>query len=306
MHASRMYLFALALLALVAISAHGQAREIIVEGQDSPEWNQKLGVTATRGSCNLPPEGCIKTVPLLLASQHTSRFYLNIWDDLNSKTILERTAYYSQASLTTPGLYELDIDDFVDHFNGWCHTPGQGCDVLLGQIISATKSRNKALRFGVAIYEDQLTQVLDNPRFTPALRDQIDSVHLYLHQRQNGPEFESYVNQVGHHFSHAQVIAGAYHYDRIDYTKCGALPCTPAQELNYYTQTLKLQLTLLEHQVVNGIEFYPGGFGLEDKLSFWNDPRICAPARRQQCIDNTKAMDNATLELFKEFKIGNP
>jgi hypothetical protein len=131
-------------------------------------------------------------------------------------------------------------------------------------------------------------------------------VHLYLHQRQNGPKFESYVNEVRHHFAKAQVIAGAYHYDRMDYLNCGPVRCTPAQELNYYAQTLKLQLTLLQHQVVNGIEFYPGNFGWEDKWASWGDPKMCAPARRQECIDNTKSMDNATLELFREFKIGNP
>lgn len=297
--------YAVALLILLAMGgfAYGQTQEIILDGQNAPGWNKKLGVTAIRGSCNLSPEECVASVAVLLKGQNVSRFYLNILDD--PKTIVTRTTYYSKASLSQPGLVELDIDDFVDHFNGWCKaTPGVQCDKLLGEVIAATKSNNPALKFGLTIYEDQLDSLLANPRFTPALRDHIDTVHLALHQRQNGPRFESYVNIVNHKLPNAKVIAGSYHSDRIDYIKCGNVRCSAEQEFDLYKQTLKLQLTLLEHKVISGIEFYPGYFGMEEKWKYWDDPRICASARKQQCIENSNKMDLATVQLLNEFGIG--
>ena len=296
---------ALVVLVAMGMFANAQTREIIVDGQNAPEWNQWLGVTATRGSCNLPPEGCMQQVEALLKSQHTRHFYMNLWDDKDPQSILDRATYYSNASLSEPRLYEVGIDDFTDHFNNWCVMSAIRCDSFLGEVIAAVKSQNKALKFGLTLYEDQLPSLLANRRFTPALRNQIDTVHMVLHQRQNGPQFESYVNEVKHKFPNAQVIAASYHYDRIDYVKCGGVRCSAAQELDFYKQTLKLQLTLLQQGVVSGIEFYPGYFGWEEKWPSWDNPKVCSPARKQDCIDNMKAMDQATLQLFKEFGIGS-
>jgi hypothetical protein len=289
------------LLLTFASLAHAQSREVIVYGLNTPQWNQKLGVTSTRSSCNLSPEGCVQVIPKLLNSQGTVRFYLNI---LDAPDILNRTAYYSQASLSEPRLYELDIDDFIDHFNGWCHRPGVSCTALLAQVIANTKSRNPALKFGVTLYEDQLASLLANPQFTPQLRGEIDTIHLYMHLRQDGPHFESYVNTIRHAFPNAQVIGGAYPYDRIDYVNCGAPRCDADGERTTYQQTLKTELVLLQHGVINGIEFYPGSFGLEDKIAMFNDPRECSPERRQECIDSTKQMHQLTAELLNQNGIG--
>lgn len=293
-----------AILLAATAFAYGQAPLVILSGQNPVEWNKRLGVNATRGSCNLSPEACMKQAEDLMRGQQTNQFYRNLQEDPN--TILSYAAYDSQASVTDPRLVEVALDDFTDHFNGWCKTPKVRCDQLLAQVIATSKSKNKNLKFGLTLYEDQLSSLFANPHFTPALRAQIDLVHLYIHQRQNGPRYASYVAQVKQNLPNAQVIAGAYPFDRVDYIKCGNGPCSAAQEQNYYKQTLQIQLNLLKDGSVVGLELYPGYFGREDKWPHWNEANICSPNRKQECIDSTKAMDQVTVQMLNQAGIGTP
>ena len=284
----------LLLALLLASAALAEEREIIVYGQNAPEWNRKLGATATRSSCSAPPAACLSSMAALLEGQQTSHFYLNLLDDAK---IAERAAELSQRSLEEPRLRELSIDDFADHFNGWCHAQGPRCAAFLRRIIDNTKGRNKALQFGVTIYEDQLAQLLADPNFPADLRGRIDAVHLYFHDRRNGPRFEDYLKQIKAAFPQAKVFAGSYAYDRLDYEKCA--DCTPAGHRELQRQTLRLEARLLREGRISGIEFYPGHFGWEEKLPAWSDPRVCRPERRSACVENTKAMHDDVLPILK-------
>jgi hypothetical protein len=284
----------LLLALLLASAAVAEEPEIIVYGQNAPEWNQKLGATATRSSCNAPVESCMSSMAALLEGQHTSHFYLNLFDDAK---IVERAAELSRRSLEEPRLLELDVDDFADHFNGWCHAQGPQCEAFMRRIIESTKTRNKALKLGITVYEDQLAQLLANPNFSTNLRGRIDSVHLYFHDRRNGPRFEDYLKQIKAAFPRAKVFGGNYAYDRLDYEKCAG--CTPAGHRELQQQTLRLQVRLLRKGEIAGIEFYPGHFGWEDRLPAWNDPKVCRPERRSACIENTKAMHGDVLPILK-------
>jgi hypothetical protein len=287
----------LLLLLLAATAALAEEPEVVVYGQNAPEWNQKLGVSATRSSCSAPVDSCMSSMAALLKGQKTGHFYLNLLDD---PKIAARAAELSARSLGEPRLRELDVDDFADHFNGWCHAQGRGCEGFLRRIIESTKARNRALRFGITVYEDQLAELLGNPSFTSELRGSIDSVHLYFHDRRNGPRFETYLKQIKAGFPNARVFGGSYPYDRIDYEKC-TLPaaCVPVEQRELQKETLRVETRLLKQGEIAGIEFYPGHFGWEERLPAWDDARSCKPARRSECIENTRVMHGDVGAILK-------
>ena len=226
----------LAILCTLCVGkVHAENTAVIVYGQNAPQWNKDLGATATRGSCNSSPEDCMKTVTALLNGQHTESFYLNLPTDADKAP--NYAAYYSKASLAEPRLVELDLDDFADHFAGWCRSPKFHCDRVLKEIIDNTKSSNPNLKFGVTIYEDDIPSLLGTPEFTPALRKRIETVHLYIHNRADGPKFEKYLNQLEGKFPNAKIVAGNYPYDRLDYERCHGCSAADARELE--KQTLK-------------------------------------------------------------------
>jgi hypothetical protein len=287
----------LILFSVVSLKAFAAEREIIVYGQNTPQWNQKLGTTATRGACNGTVDFCMTSMAALMKGQNTAHFYLNLFDD--PKTNLERAKGFGERSLAEPRLRELGIDDFPDHWNGWCRGNPQ-CDTYLKQLIENTKAKNPALKFGVTIYEDQIAALLANPRFTADLRGRIDNVHLALHDRNNGPRFETYLAQIKQAFPRAQVFGVSYTYDRLDYEKCaspGGCGAVEARELN--KKLLRVQARLLKEGVLAGIEFYPGFFGTEDKWAAWNDAKICKPERKADCIENTKVMHGDAVAILK-------
>ena len=288
----------LAISIVLAVSANA-APNIIVFGQNSPEWNKKLGVTGTRGTCSSAPEVCMKTVSSLLQSQHTDRFYLNMV--ANPKTVAPYAAEYSQLSLAQPHLYEIGLDDFMDHFNEWCLARNVGCDALLRQVIDNTKSKNSNLKFGVTIYANEIAGLLKDSRLSTESRNGIDTVHLYALYREDGPKFGAYVSQIKQIFPNAKVIAGAYAVDRVDYVPCSASGhshCSPQQEMDLFKQTFQTEVQLAKQGVVDGLEFYPGHFGWEGKWAGWNSSRTCEPDRKQQCIDNTNAMRQSALQTL--------
>jgi len=292
-------LLGVTLLCLSCIgSIYAREANIIVYGQNAPEWNKDLGVNGTRSSCNAEPAACMKTVAALLSGQHTDHFYLNLPTDPEKAPAYAE--FYSKASREQPQLREIDLDDFVDHFNTWCHTSGVHCDRLMNQIIDNVKSNNPKLRFGITVYETEIASLVANPKFPPELRRRIDTVHLYIINRADGPRFENYVKQVKENFPNAEVIAGVYAYDRLDFEKCHG--CSAADARDLQKQTLRAQVRLLQQGEIAGLEFYPGHFGWEDKFSGWSDPNECAPARRHECINNTKAMRDDAVVILRELK----
>jgi hypothetical protein len=92
-----------------------------------------------------------------------------------------------------------------------------------------------------------------------------------------------------------------YAYDRIDYIPCSPAsgrPCTQAEEIGLYRQSAKIAAQLLRQRQIAGIEFYPGFFGMEEQWDGWKHKDYCAPARVQQCIQNTRDMREDTAEII--------
>jgi hypothetical protein len=124
-----------------------------------------------------------------------------------------------------------------------------------------------------------------------------------VHFRANGLRFETYVRKIKQNIPSANVIAGAYPYDRIDYWACSPSSpahCSTSQEFDLFKQTLRIQLHLLQSGIVTGIEFYPGFFGWEENYGGWTDPKQCSVQRKQICIDNTKTLHQAALQILHD------
>ncbi len=242
----------------------------------------------------------MQSISALLEQQGTSGCYINL--QANPVTLPSHAIWYSQISLQDPRLQELCLDDFYSTFNGWCLDSTVSCEDLLQLVIDNVKRYNPGLKFGITLYTEELPSALLNPHLTPFLRMQVDTVHLYVMHRQEGLHFEDSVRQVAAAFPNATVLAGVYAYDRIHYASCSGSddrPCSTEEELLLFQQTLTIQVRLAQKALVAGLEFYPGFFGLEDRWHGWNAPCNCEPERRQDCIDNTRAMHEATLRILR-------
>ena len=97
------------------------------------------------------------------------------------------------------------------------------------------------------------------------------------------------------------MIAGAYAFDRIDYMPCtkGGVRCSRDEELALFEQSFEVQVQLLKRGTVAAIEFYPANFGLEDTWTGWNTAKNCDPVRREECVENTRAMRETAIRLLR-------
>src|SRR5258708_15226353 len=114
-------------------------------------------------------------------------------------------------SLNAPFLVEVGIDDFVSQYKALFPNSNPSPDpaILLNKIIANLKSANPALKFGATIYEDELTSpYLQDARLPSATRGQFDYVHLFIHYRDDGPNFDQSVKQAKQVFPNALIIAG--------------------------------------------------------------------------------------------------
>ena len=125
-------------------------------------------------------------------------------------------------------------------------------------------------------------------------------MHLYFHDRRNGPRFGDYLKQIKTAFPRAAVFGGSYAYDRLDYEKCAEpASCNAAAQRELQRETLRIEVRLLRRGEIAGIEFYPGHFGWEDRLPAWNDPKVCRPSRKSECVENTKQMHSDVPLILK-------
>lgn len=220
----------------------------------------------------------------------------------------ETVAYgeqYSQLSRKDASLEEIGLDDFVSQYSKLYQTEGQNAIGALNAFITGVKLVNPDLRFGITLYEDDLTRsrdYLSDPKLPAAIREKVDYVHFYVHFRADSPKYADYLNQAKAIFPNARMIAGVYPYDRISYVPCALRsdPCTPQEEMDYFNTQLDAAINLLKSGSVSWIEFYPGNFGREDEWSGWSSSRICAPERRQACIDTTKQMHEIVLNKMRQ------
>jgi hypothetical protein len=276
---------------------------IITYGTNTPDWNAKLGISGMRGGCSLEPEVCVKNAEVSAKSQHVNRYYVTM--QLDPKTATMYAARFAVLSRTHPTLYEIDIDDFVNQYthladNFSVDNPYD----LVDSVITAVKSGSANLRFGITLYEDELTSSLLSDASLPLpIREKVDTVHLYLHYRGNADNYDSYVNEAQVIFPKSVIIGGSYAYDRIDYVPCyqGAdIKCSVEEEFDLFRDSLRTQVRLLHDHRIAGIEFYPASFGAEARWYGWSNSKICAAERKSRCIDNTVRMRNMVLQYITE------
>ena len=186
---------------------------------NTPQWNQDLGVTYTRQGCPDSPASCMSFTGRIAASDKV-KVVLAI--PLNSTTTAAYARQYSQLSLTSPFLAEISIDDFVDQYRALSKAiPSVNPAAVVAEVIANVKSANPKLAFGATIYENDLANsLLQNTTLPAATREKFDYIHLFIHYRENGPNYSTYVAQARAMFPHAHIIAGSYAVDRRAFLPC--------------------------------------------------------------------------------------
>jgi hypothetical protein len=273
---------------------------------NTSEWNARLGVAETRVPCTSPPAACIKKLQALARDEGVKRFTLSM--SREQSEVAAYAAEYSRLSRSQPSLRGIGIDDFVSTLRHWqkaARDKGEPARSLQ-EAASNAKSANPGLEFGITLYEDQLqSPLLAEPALPAGFRSQVDRVSLFIHYRRNGPNYRDYVRQARRLFPEADIVAGAYAYDRIDYLPCaqgGSRPCTPEQEAKLFGQAFQIQVDMLKRGEVDGIEFFPGRFGAEQDWASWtkNDSKNCRPERLQGCLDMTRRMRAAAAAILEK------
>lgn len=279
------------LLLLPASIAIRPNQNIITWGGNTRAWDRALHLTAVRIGCSGAPSGCVHEADQIAAEQGVQRVFLAIL--LNPIRTANDARDYSQLSLSHPELYEVGFDDFV----GQCEKLGRNPSVLsplLGEVVHRLKSANPNLHFGITLYQDQLSSAgFPLGQLSAGFRQQVDFVHLYSHYRREPESFGASVQLAKQIFPSAQVIAGIYAYDRRDYLPCApgnSTRCTNQEEMTLFERSFRERLTMMADDNLDGIEFYPGGFGKEASWQGWEQPRSCQIGRRAECITNTVAM----------------
>jgi hypothetical protein len=225
------------------VSAYGQEGRIMTWSAwvNRPDWNQSLGVTASRQGCSNTPAMCVQS-SCKTAREHHIQIFLAI--PLDSHTF-EYAPEYSRLSLTCRELVEVGFDDLLDQYRMFSNSrryPEKSLDEIIGRL----KSANPKLMFGGTIYEDQLSNPgIWNRELPSPIRQRFDYVHLFLHFRQDGPNYANYVRETKRLFPHARIIAGSYAYDRRAYLPCSpsGQPCSSSQELNLYRESIGYKST---------------------------------------------------------------
>lgn len=283
--------------ASTAAPAGAQRGTIAAWAENTPQGLAEMGVTQVRTGCGAPPETCVQRVAALERSEGIGKVAITLaLPRPDPGQVLDYAARYAQLSARTPGLVEIGIDDYY-HFMRR-NTPPD-----FTAVVETARSAGPPLLFGVTLYEDELDSVAQSPAlFPPELLARIDRVYLYLHYRANGPDYARYVTRARALFPNAQIFGGVYAYDRIDYIACAEgpdkTPCTRDQEIGLFREALTGQIALMRSGTLDGLEFYPGQFGREERWNGWNEERICRPDRRAECIENTQEMRRIARSLL--------
>lgn len=277
------------LLLVVAMTSVATAGEwkIAAWSQNTPEGVAQFGIRQLRTGCNDTPDVCVGRVEAIAKNEGVNDMALSI-AKVDSASIANYAQQYSALSMQSEILQELSIDDFV----AFMHRTRP--DNLVG-IVDSEKSMNKTLRFSVTIYEDNLSNIAKNAEtYSDDIRSRIDRVYLYIHYRENGQKYVAYVKKAHALFPNAEIFGGVYAYDRIDYIPCAPGPsaasCSQESEIALFRDALQQQIALLRSGELAGLEYYPGQFGREEQWNGWDNPRICRPERKAECIENTIEM----------------
>ena len=289
--------FGLAFCSL-AVSAYGAAGVAVWSAQTNDStWNKALNLKYSRQGCSDTPAQCMSLIGGV-ASSLGVKVTLHI--PLNLTNTASYALQYSTMSLTAPYLIEVSIDDFVSQYKALFGATAQPSAVV-AEVIANLKSANPSLKFGATIYEDDLAgPYLQDAKLPASVRAQFDYVHLFIHYRQDGPNYAGYVTKAKAAFPNARIVAGAYAYDRRAFLPCapGGQTCTVQQDSDLFLQALSIQAQEAAHGTVDHIEFYPGYFGNEEQWPSWTNTRECDASEIPECIANTKAMREAALGVL--------
>jgi hypothetical protein len=295
-------------LAAVGMAAVAHSQTLAVSSEtistwsvqtNTPQWNQDLGVTYTRQGCPDSPASCMSFTGRIAASDKV-KVVLAI--PLNSTTTAAYARQYSQLSLSSPFLAEISIDDFVDQYRALSKAvPTVNPAAVVAAVIANVKADNPKLAFGATLYENDLVNpLLQDAALPAATRAKFDYIHLFIHYRENGPNYATYVARARAMFPHAHIIAGSYAVDRRAFLPCaqgGTAECTVQQDFDLFTESLKIQVQELQTGAVDRIEFFPGYFGTESQWT-WSDPMHCAASEVDECIANTVAMRDGAIGIL--------
>jgi hypothetical protein len=288
--------------ALTVPSAHAQSHpNIATWGVNLSSWNQALHLTALREGCSVYPSECEPYLDNIANDAGATTYYVSFPLSLSNSASWAKE--WSTVSLSHKMVIEIDLDDFIGQLEDLqVANELSNPAAFVSSVIAATKSVNPNLGFGATIYEDQLTHTMLTTTLTASIRAQFQYVHLYVHYRENAPNFASYVATAKSLFPKAQIIAGAYPYDRIDYLPCafkGTVKCTAAQEQSLFQELLQIQSNMVQAGTVHGLEFYFGYFGDPQDWSEWTtQSNACLPARLSQCYANTSVLQNIAKEVI--------
>lgn len=265
---------------------------------DTTPWNDALGLKYTRQGCSDTPAQCMSLIKSVATGLNV-KATLHI--PLNTTTTRAYALDYSTLSLTAPYLFEVSIDDFVSQYKALFTAGVSNPSAVVAEVITNLKSANPNLKFGATIYEDDLSGAyLQNAKLPAVQRARFDYVHLFIHYREDGPNYAAYVATAKQLFPKAKIVAGSYAYDRRAFLPCSpdGQPCTELQDLDLFEQSLTIQQQEAANGTVDHIEFYPGYFGNEETWPSWTNTRECAAAEIAECIANTKVMREAALGIL--------
>lgn len=284
-----------------AVNNNASNAPIYSWAENTPAWDSRLHISGYRVGCDTgDPDGCMRDASAEVKAHGLKKIFVSMDEDrLHSPG---DALDYSRLSLAFPYLVEAGLDDFVDRYQNLFAQQGFDPRPWLREVIQNVKALNPKLAFGITFYEDEIGSPYARPPYLPIdLARSVDFVHLFLHYREDAPKFAVYVEQVHTLFPRAQVIAGLYAYDRIDYISCSpasSRQCTQAEEIRLYRQSAEIAAQLLRQKKIVGIEFYPGFFGMEEQWDGWKHKDYCASARIRQCIQNTRTMREDTAEII--------
>lgn len=275
--------------------------QIVTWASNTKEWNSRLHVTGYRIGCGNDPEQCVHRGEVDTKRDSIENIYISM--PLKAGISAADASAYSALSRNNPFIVEAGFDDFVDR-DQLLRSSHPDIPGFLQTVTGNIRKANSRLKFGITLYEDELDSPYIRPPLLPtSVSRQIGYVHLYLHYRGDAQFYPRYVQETHQLFPNAKILAGSYAYDRVAYIPCSPHSeekCTPQQDQTLFLESLRIQANLLRAGRVAGIEFYPGYFGKEAQWPHWNEPDICAPERRQQCIANTVNMRRAAASLLEK------
>lgn len=259
---------------------------------DAPGWNESLNIEATREGCDSQPPKCITYLNTKVGSGNIQRVILSF--PLNTKAPVS-SLEYSRYSLTNQWLYSIGIDDFIEKYKALVvNTSKADALSILTQTITNAHFANPALKFGITLYETEIdSHFFAGDLFPAALRAQVDIVHFYRGYRANADSLSGDIDRIKGWFPHAQIVGGIYPYDRDDYVSCeprGTSHCGSPRALALFERELGKDVELLKSGRMSRLEFYPGYLGAPGRWPGWQEKRICAPARREACVQNSQVM----------------